>query len=289
MGRPAQVLLRDLQLNRQPGARHGAKERVKRLAGHKVERAVLDLQDDIVAKLSVQSRELPVSLPHAVELVVRRVDKGPPEEQPAMGRERLGKQIGSFRMGALIIVGAGLTLRVGLDEETAEIGDQRVNLRHLGPPPGLHGRIERIRGLESADFNRRAEPGGEVHADAVGTKLVGQRRHFAQVVGRQDERAGIDVVEHGAVEPDRRERACIIAVTPVAHLGQVIPVPKGKTGIAALDKPVEVVPVVQNPVGNARSADGRQLGEWAVHLQVSQQRKGAAQHSGVARRRNRHD
>src|SRR3546814_7606411 len=55
----------------------------------------------------------------------------------------LGKHVGALGMAAVIVAGAGLAFRIGLDEEAAEIGNRGVDLVGLGAPPCGDVRIER--------------------------------------------------------------------------------------------------------------------------------------------------
>src|SRR5690606_41500731 len=51
----------------------------------------------------------------------------------------------SVGVSSSVVAGPRLALAVGLDQESAEIGDRAVDLGRLGRPPGAHPRIERDR------------------------------------------------------------------------------------------------------------------------------------------------
>src|SRR3546814_10943245 len=60
-------------------------------------------------------------------------------------------------MAAVVVAGAGLAFRIGLDEEAAEIGNRGVDLVGLGAPPCGDVRIERIGGRQAAGRLARGE------------------------------------------------------------------------------------------------------------------------------------
>ena len=121
----AEVLLRDLQLRHQRRLRHRAEQRMERLARLEVERAVLDLDEDVRAELSVERDELRVGALDAIGIDVRVVDEGAPHDDAAVGRERVGEDVGAVRMGAAVVLRPGLPFAVRLDDEAAEVGDER--------------------------------------------------------------------------------------------------------------------------------------------------------------------
>ena len=90
-----------------------------------------------------------------------------------MRRQRLGQHVGAVGVRALVILRTGLALGIRLDQKAAEIGYRGIDLIDLGLPPGAHRGIQRIGGLQSAEFDGRAETRGEIHADAIGTQRVG--------------------------------------------------------------------------------------------------------------------
>ena len=216
MGAGAEVFLGDLQFERERRARHGAEERMKRLARLEVDRAVLDLHHHVGAELAVERLELVVGLLGPVVRDVLVVDEGAPHHDAAVRRERIGQQVGAVGVGAAVVLRPGLALRVGLDEEAAEIGNEPVDLVRPCPSttpsrPGSSG---------SAVFRPpisigRAEAGREINADAVGPENVGQHDRLAEIGVRQDERIGVHVGQHGAVDADGGVGAGVVAVARI--------------------------------------------------------------------------
>src|SRR3546814_1836411 len=76
--------------------------------------------------------------------IVGRIDEGAPDDDAVVRAKRGGKHVGALGMAAVIVAGAGLAFRIGLDEEAAEIGNRGVDLVGLGAPPCGDVRIERI-------------------------------------------------------------------------------------------------------------------------------------------------
>ena len=180
-----------------------------------------------------------------------------------MRPQRVGQHVGAVGVRPLVVLRPGLALAVGLDHEAAEVGDQGVDLVGLRPPPPGHRRIERIGGLKLAQHLRRGEVGGQIETDAVRPERVGQRRRLLQVVGAQRLRVGVDAVDDGAVEAERRVGARVVDHARVYPIGQLAPVPQRAARVAAFDAAVEVVPVIQQaaiqprPLGDVERAIGR--------------------------------
>ncbi len=174
----AGVLLRDLQLHGRAGFLEARKERRHRLARLEVDGAFFDLHDHVRGELAVERMEDVVGGARAVGLGVVAVevvvvDKGAIKHHAAVRRERVGQQVGGVGGGAAIAGRAGLALGVGLDRESGEVGNERVNLVDLGGPPGLHCRIERVEGLEAADLLRAGDVDADGQTHAPGAHGVG--------------------------------------------------------------------------------------------------------------------
>ena len=131
---------------------------------------------------------------------------------PPCGATRFRQHVGAVGVRALVVLRSGLAFGVRLHEETAEIRDVAVDLVDLGLPPGAHRRIERIRGLQSAELDRRAEARREIHAHAVRAQHAGERRGLFEVRRRQAGGVGVDVRQHRAVDADRRAGARVVGV-----------------------------------------------------------------------------
>ena len=277
----AEVLLRDLQLQHRLRARHRAEQRVERLARLEVDRPVLHLQLHVRPERSVERHQLGVRLLGAILGDVGLVDERAPDDDALVRRERVRQHVGAVGVRAAVVLRAGLALGVRLDQEAAEVGDQRVDLVDLRAPPGGDGRVPRIGGGDAAELDRRAPARGEKNADPPRAKHVGQRRHLAQVGRRQDLRAGVDVVQRDRVDADRRVGARVVAHARRHGVGQLVPAPQRPARVAALDAAVQVVPVVEHAQADARAAGGVDRVERPAGLQMTQEMEHAVQHAGV--------
>src|SRR3546814_15385655 len=99
------------------------------LARLEIHGAVLDLEDDVGGERAVERLELAIRLPGAVLGIVGRIDEGAPDDDAVVRAKRGGKHVGALGMAAVIVAGAGLAFRIGLDEEAAEIGNRGVEDR----------------------------------------------------------------------------------------------------------------------------------------------------------------
>ena len=241
--RVAQILLRDLQLGHQARAGHGVEERRNRLARLEVDGAVLDLDDDVRGKLSVERGELDVGLLGAVR-VIGRIDKSPPDDLAAVWTQRIGQEICPLGMRTAEVARAGLTLAVGLDQKAAEVGDATVDVVHLVLPPVLDGGFERVGGLGCGQCHGRREVDREPDADAVGTEQVGVHRGRVEIGIGQDLRRGVHVVQNRPVD------AYGLVPLAVGFYGQCVnPATRPEeaaAGVATFHGAVQVVPMVQH-------------------------------------------
>ena len=251
MAREAEIFLRDLRFEHQLRIRHRAEHRMKRLARLEVDRAVLHLDDHIVGKLPVQRHEFAIRLLGPVGFVFSGVNEGTPDDcTPAANRFR--EHIGTLGVTTPIVLRAGLPLAVRLDEEAAEIGNGGVKLVGLRPPPCPDFRVERVGTFEPANILRRAEPDGNVETNAVRSPRIGQPLVFGYVSWLDHEGAGIDVVDHNAVNTERGIGTSIIDHSLVEPLGQMPPVENRAPGITALDMPIRIVPVIEHAQRHGR-------------------------------------
>ena len=168
----AEIFLRDLHFEHQRRFRHGAEQRMERLARLEVDRSVLHLQQHVVAKLPIERHELGVRLLRAVIGLLVRVHERAPHHHATVRRQRIGQHVRAVRVGAAVVLRTRLPFRVRLDEEAAEVRNLAIDLIHLRAPPGLHAGVERICGLQSTDLDGRAEARGQKHAHAVGPQHV---------------------------------------------------------------------------------------------------------------------
>ncbi len=181
---------------------------------------------------------------------------------PPCGAHRVGQAVRALGVIAAVVLRSWLSLGVGLDEEAAEVRNQLVDLVRLRFPPGDHAWIERIGRLQAAESQGRGEVGRQVHAQAVRAPERGERGDLRQVVRRQDEDVGVDVVDDGAVDADRGVGARVVDVAGTERARQLVPLPQRAAGVAALDRAIHVVPVIEHPelhlraLGDVEPIDG---------------------------------
>ena len=130
----AEVFLRDLQLDRLVGFRESAEQRRGGLADLEVDRAVLDLDDDVVEELAVERVEVVVGGLGAVVLGILPihfvvVDEAAIEQDAAVRLEGLGDDVGGVGVGAAVFGRAEPAFGVGLEHEAAEVGDRLCRSR----------------------------------------------------------------------------------------------------------------------------------------------------------------
>src|SRR3546814_1123144 len=97
------------------------------LARLEIHGAVLDLEDDVGGERAVERLELAIRLPGAVLGIVGRIDEGAPDDDAVVRAKRGGKHVGALGMAAVIVAGAGLAFRIGLDEEAAERSEEHTS------------------------------------------------------------------------------------------------------------------------------------------------------------------
>ena len=167
--RLTQILLCRLNLGEDGRLLQRAEQRVEWLARLKVDGAVLDLHQHVRTKLPVELRELEIRALRAIGIDILVIDERAPDDVAAVRGHRIRQHVGAFGVRSAVVLGPRLPLGVRFDEKPAEIGDERVDLVGLRLPPCDNAGIERIRGLEAPDPNRRGDIGGEIHAHAVRT------------------------------------------------------------------------------------------------------------------------
>ena len=165
-----QVLLRYLQFGHLLRVLHLVEDGSVRLTWLEVQRAVLRLKDDVRAELPVQLGKLRDGLLYTVfTLMLGTVDKRSPHHDAAIGLQRVGQHVGTVGMSASVVEGTGLSLAVGLHQETAEVRNQLVNFPSLSLPPTLHLWVQRVGGLCVAERLGRAEVHRQINPHTQGT------------------------------------------------------------------------------------------------------------------------
>jgi hypothetical protein len=252
------VLLRDLQLDRQPRGRHRREHRRDRLAGLEVDGAVLDLKDRVVAEPSVERGEVIVGCPGAIGRAVAPVlpmvvDERAPVHDAAVRSQRVGEHVGTVGVAAAVGERPRLPFRVSLDDVPAEVGDALVDAPRGIGPPSMDCRVQRIGGGQSAEDDRRGEANRQVHPDPVGTQLRGQRRDVVQTVGQQAclDSVHVDVVDRDRVDAGRGQQPAVRPDPGQVRSQSTVGPEQGAAGVPALDLSHDlvhgdVVPVVEH-------------------------------------------
>src|SRR5580704_3836849 len=165
------VFLRDLEFDRFIGFLEAAEEWRNRFARLEVDRAVFDLDDDVVVELAVERMKIVVGGFGAVvlrivpvEMVV--VDEGAIEDEAGVRLQRFGNDVSGVGWRAVIGRWAETAFGVGLYHDAAEVGDFSVDLIEAIAPPFRDGGIERIERVEAADAHRAADIDGNREVDA---------------------------------------------------------------------------------------------------------------------------
>ena len=210
-------------------------------------------------------------------------------------------------MGSSEVIRARLTLGVGLHEEASEVGNELVDLLHLGCPPLLYILVERIGSFEAADDHGRSEVDGKIGPDAVGTHDVGHLPDLLQVFGGEHLGRSVDIVGHVGIDADggigtcivaqtidRRNLGCILGMEQVLlvdlaigiapHLVGTVAPEDGATGIAALDGAVEVVPMVEDADVVGRLLNESGIGDVGSRLLQTNEMIGAIEHTDLGGR-----
>src|SRR3569832_1443478 len=144
MIREAQILLCDLHLRQHLGARHRAKERMKRLAWLKVYWSILHLEQHVGRKLPVKWLKVLVGRSGTVVTGLHVVHKRTPHHDPVMRRERSREHIRAVSVSAVVRSWTRLPFAVCFNEKSAEVRKELVYFIGLLLPPLDHCRIEWI-------------------------------------------------------------------------------------------------------------------------------------------------
>ena len=266
MARLSEILLCNLQLCHLLRLVHGVEDGGVGLTGLEIQRTVLRLQDHIVAELTVEILEFRNRLFYAIlTLMGCAIHERAPHHDTAEGLHGISQCVGTVGMRAVIIEGAGLAFRIGLHQETAEVGNQLIDLLGLRLPPSLHlfvQRISRLHGLTTVESlggnrHRRGEVYRQVDLDAIGAQDICYLLYLIKIEGRKHLGRRIYIVEHGTVDTDRGVGTCIfpderhvdgfgLPLVAVPSRLRVFQRPEdAASGIAALYRTVQIVPMVQ--------------------------------------------
>src|SRR5215472_14028316 len=148
----AGVFLCDLEFDRFVAAAQSGKQRRRRFAHLKINRSVLDLDDGVVIELAIKRMKIVVGGLGAVvfqiapvEMVV--IDEGAIENDASMRLQSASHHVGGVGVSAAIRRRAGTALRIGFDEESAQVGNVAVDFVYFLAPPIGNARIKRIEGV----------------------------------------------------------------------------------------------------------------------------------------------
>ncbi len=253
---------------------------MNRLARLEIERPVLHLHQHVVPELAIERLEFVVALLDAVFLAVG-IDERAPHDEPAVRPDGIGQHVGAIGMRPVVVLRARLSLRVGFHQKAAEVGNRPVDLVRLGAPPRRDGRVERVGGLQGADLDRCAESGAQVHADAVGPEQLRERCRLFDIAGVEHIGGRVHIREHGAVDSDGSTGAGVVGVAGIHGVRQVVPFPDRASRITSLDRSIEIVPVVEDPMLYARYGRDVQMIECLPRLHEPQEMKHAVQHAHI--------
>ena len=240
MVRGAKILLRDLELDHHRGLLQGSEQRAVGLTGLEVDGTIFDLDNHIVGKLTIEGHELLTGLVGTIA-ALGVIHEGTPHHDSFVGLQCTSQHIGTIGMRTSEVHRTGLSLGIGFHEETAEVGNQFVDLVHLVLPPLDDLGIEGICRLQTTHLDGRCEVDGEIDADAIGAQLVGYRLGLLQTLRGEGLRLGIHIVEHRTVDTDGGTGTCIHL-----HTGWIGIEEDALSCKATLHGAVGIIPVVQD-------------------------------------------
>ena len=122
---------------------------MKRLPRLEIDWAILNLQQHVRRKLSVERLKLFVSCAGTIIAGLHVIDERTPDHDAMMRRHCGGQHVRALEMRATVSPWSGLALAVCLDQKPAEVRNSLVNFVGFCFPPGGHLRIERVGGLQS--------------------------------------------------------------------------------------------------------------------------------------------
>jgi hypothetical protein len=246
------VLLGDLQFDRLAGLFKLAKQRGRGLAHLEIDGAVLDLDDDVVVEFAVELLEIVISRAGPIVLGVAPVhvvvvDKAAVKEKTAVRLERASHRVGGIRVRSSVGRRAHTALGIRLQNEAGQVGNGAVDLVGFRFPPRGHARVERVEGIQTAHGLGDSEIHRQRHLDAPGTESRGDARHLRDEVRRQDARVGVDVVDGATIDAERGQQAGVLAGAGEVRARVVVLPENGAAAIAALDRAIQIVPLVDPP------------------------------------------
>ncbi len=221
---------------------------------------MLDLQDDVFVKSSVERFEVIVSV--AGTTADGTIDKSTPDAGAAVRSEGAGQCVCTVVVIASVVVRSGFSLRIRLNQKAAEVGDEPVNFHTLLRPPKLGAGIQRIGRLQAARAHRPGEVDRQPDLHTPVAENIGHRHHMVKHVGIQCAGVGVDVVEDDVVDADGCQRPGVVP-NPCQVGCAMNKIKETPARIAALDgfagpgeRIVQVVPMVEHPPLKERGFGG---------------------------------
>ena len=144
MNRVAKVLLGYLQFGHNRGFLHGTKKWTERFSWLKIDWAILNLNNYIVAELPIEWHKFGISLFCSV-FARCLINKGTPHYNTSVRFKGIGQHVCAIGMSTSKILRTRLSFTVCLNQKPSKIGYQTVNFSCLFFPPFYDFRIERIR------------------------------------------------------------------------------------------------------------------------------------------------
>ena len=152
-----------------------------------------------------------------------------------MRSEGVGDHVCPLGVGASIVLRSRLAFRVRLHHESAEVGNLTIDFGNLVLPPLLDFSIERVRGLQLAQFHWRRKTSGEIDLDAVWTQGIRNRLGLLDVVRSKHHRIGVDVRQNRPVDPNRGICTGVVDDPGVNVVRQLVPIPNRLSSITSLN------------------------------------------------------
>ena len=116
-----------------------------------------------------------------------------------------------------------------------------------------------------------------------GRNASAMRATSGKQLGRDHADVGVDVVDRAAVDADRGHQAGVVAHA-VEILGDVTVFPEDRlAGVAALDRAVEIVPMVEEADGGVGLFVEVEVGNWLVSGDAAEEGEGAVEDAAAAR------
>ena len=247
---------------------------------------MLDLQDDVVCKPSVELVEVVVRGASAIVLQIAPVhvvvvDEAAVEDDAAVRGERTRNDVGGIGMRAAVGARAQASLGIGFDHEPAQIRDALVEIVDRLLPPADDPRVEWIESVETANLLRTAEINRQHQMDAPRPERFCQADQLRTVRGREQSCIGVDVVDGAAVQAERRQQPRVIARPRQVRPDVPIIEKDGVSAVPALDRAIEVVPLIDPADGRGRLLAEIDVVERAMQADQTKQCEYAVQHGAI--------